>query len=62
MTFEQVNEGMKDARTTLNKCDTVACDLADMLIGRLRNVTTYRLKKLKKELSQFNAATGKWSN
>lgn len=34
--------------------------LADLLEGRLRKVSTYRLKRLKAQLHNFNAHTGQW--
>lgn len=40
--------------------DSVANEMADIIQGRLRKVSTWKLKKLKRELSQFNANTGKW--
>lgn len=35
---------------------------AYLLTGRLRSVSPYNLRRLKKELSQFNAHTGRWKS
>lgn len=51
---------MRDADHTMRAADSVANSMADAIQGRLRKVSRHTLKKLKRELSQFNAATGKW--
>lgn len=62
VSYDTMNQAIKEAKITMSECDRVADDLADILVGRLRKVNTYRLKRLKKELSQFNSRTGKWES
>lgn len=38
--------------------DSVAC----LIDGRLRNVSDYWLRRLKRQLQDFNAHTGKWKD
>lgn len=53
-------EAFKDAKRTFDQADSEAGQMADILSGRLRKVDRYYLKKLKHELRDFNANTGKW--
>lgn len=61
--FDEVREAVREAQTTMDAVDSVAGNMAGLLRGRLRHVrnTTY-LAQLKKELSKFNAHTGRWSD
>jgi hypothetical protein len=58
--FDEFRAAMREAKTTMWAADSIAEDMADSLRGRLRKVSIYTLKKLKRELSQFNANTGRW--
>lgn len=58
--FDNFRAAMREARNAMSAADAVAEVMADALTGRLRKVSTWRLKKLKRELAQFNANTGKW--
>ena len=53
---------MKITKRTLNNADEMTKDLAYLMVGRLRKVSTYTLAKLKKELEQFNAKTKEWKS
>ena len=58
----EMRKVIDEAKTTLRGADNIADDMAFILIGRLRKVRHWNLKKLKKELSNFNAHTGKWKS
>lgn len=58
--YDQFRAAMRDAEVTMSAADSVAENMARIIEGRLRKVPSWILKKLKRELSQFNANTGKW--
>lgn len=58
--FDQVRVAVSQARSQMRAADSVVNDLADLLEGRLRKVSVYRLQKLKRELKGFNAKTKTW--
>ena len=58
--YDIMRDAMIEAQTTMRAADSVADTMALLLKGRLRKVSRYHLKMLKKELSQFNAHKGKW--
>lgn len=61
MQLSEMKKALLEAEMTLKRADNTAHQLADMLSGRLRTVnSSYLLRKLKKELSSFNAKTGEW--
>jgi hypothetical protein len=62
MKYFEMIEAFDEAQEILDNADITANRTAHLLIGRLRRVEAYNLKKLKKELKQFNAATGEWMN
>ena len=53
-------EALEEANAINYQADLRANDAAEIIKGRLRRVSVWRLKELKRELSQFNANTGKW--
>lgn len=58
-----MEKSLREAEQTLRAADNCASEMARLLKGRLRKVNDWNqstLKALKKELSQFNANTGKW--
>jgi hypothetical protein len=59
--FDQMREAMKEARQRIASADVVANDIAWMLKGRLRHVSDEALIALKRELSQFNSKTKRWT-
>lgn len=59
-TYDMAN-AVRNAKATLNSADDIATNIASVLDGRLKQVnSTYLLKRLKKELQNFNANTGSW--
>jgi hypothetical protein len=58
--FDEVRTAVNQARELFRAADDQANNMAALLEGRLRKVNPYWLKRLKKELHDFNAATGKW--
>jgi len=59
--FEMRSE-VRNAKQTLDNADNVANEMAHILRGRLRKVSPYVLKALKKELRSFNAHTQSWKD
>lgn len=62
-----IEKEVAEAKRTLNHADYVSFKLAEFLVGRLRSVSKYYggsrvLIALKRELTNFNAHTGKWKN
>lgn len=59
--FDDVRAAVEAAEFQLAAADRVAYNMAKLLQGRLRNVDSrYVLARLKRELHDFNAVTGKW--
>lgn len=58
--FDEIEAAVHNARMLNRAVDRQANNLADLLAGRLKNVSEYHLKKLKKELRDFNIHTGRW--
>lgn len=66
--FDETRAAVEQARSQLQAVDDVAFSLADLLQGRLRMVAkgnnTYSgtavLRRLKRELRDFDAVTGTW--
>lgn len=58
--YDAFKQAMIEAKTTMSAADAVADKMAEIIQGRLRKVSPYYLKRLKRELSQFNSNTGKW--
>lgn len=63
MNIHEAYAAVSDAKRTLESADSIATAAAKLIKGRLRKVDDWdrkTLKALKKELRDFNAATGKW--
>ena len=60
MTIFDAARAVSDAEGTLRAADAQAERMAGLLIGRLRKISAWRLKQLKRELREFNIQTGKW--
>lgn len=59
--FDDVRAAVEQAKFQLQAADSVATNMAHLLLGRLRQVSSRSLlTKLKRELHDYNAATGKW--
>lgn len=59
-TYKMMREAFDEVKRMSSAADSMANTIADILVGRLRKVNHYHLKRLKKELSQYNAHTGEW--
>jgi len=64
-----MNQSVQDARNTIKRATSLNAEIAKMLVGNLRSVTRNNyysshsvLVALKKELTQYNAATRTWKN
>jgi len=62
MNWDDFRQAFSAARNTMNQANQVANDMADMLDGRLKKVSSYRLAKLKRQLRDFNMHTGEWKD
>ena len=60
--FDEMRAAVEEAKDTLRAADGVADSLASLLCGRLRHVKPWLLRALKRELAEFNAATGEWKS
>jgi hypothetical protein len=65
--FDEMRAAVAAAKAQLQAADESASDMALLLKGRLRHVGAgwrgvESLKALKKELHDFNMATGKWKS
>lgn len=61
MNWNDVRTAFVDAQSTLDKADAVTTDMARVLRGRLRKVTSsYALAELKRELRGFDLRSNSW--
>jgi hypothetical protein len=62
--FDEMRGAVAEAKQTLAAADSVAGEMASLLVGRLRcaTVRSWDLKRLKKELRDFNIHTGTWKS
>lgn len=60
--FEAFQENMAEAKRIGDAADSFAEKMAEFLSspGRLRRVSAWELKRLKRELRAFDMVTGKW--
>lgn len=59
--YDQMNQMVDEAQSTMDAADRVVWKLAKILIGRLRHVPSgWVLRQLKKELADYNMHTGQW--
>lgn len=59
--LDEICRAVSEAKQQLRVADEVATDLARLLDGRLRRVSSpYILSRLKEQLRDFNMHTGKW--
>lgn len=58
--FDEIRRAVQQARDVNRACDEQANTLADLLDGRLRHISGYRLQRLKRQLQDFNAHTRTW--
>lgn len=58
--FDQMREAVSQAQATLRAADYSAGAMAGLLRGRLRHVSPWILKDLKRELADFDAHKKEW--
>lgn len=58
--FDDMRTAVSTAKYTLQAADRVADDMAELLRGRLRHVSVYRLQALKRELRDFDMHKKEW--
>lgn len=62
MLWDEMNEAVRNAKTTLRIADTFVGQMANMIAGRLRSgrVRSSTLETLKRELRDYDMRTGTW--
>lgn len=60
MTFNEMQQALNLAEATIKVAESYMSKMANILVGRLRKVNPSTLKRLKSELTKFNAQTGEW--
>lgn len=58
--FDEMRAALAAAGETQKAADQHATQCAMLVTGRLRHVSPYMLKDLKRELADFNAHTMRW--
>lgn len=58
--WDEVMSAMAEARELNYACDRNATSMAKLIQGRLRQVDSWVLQKLKRELRDFNSQTKEW--
>jgi len=57
-----IEQAVLEANRQLNRVRDNASSMVDLITGNLRHVPAYKLKRLKKELRDFNMHTGEWKS
>ncbi len=60
MEIDELRKAINEAEATFRSADSCATQLARALKGRLRQVSPWLVRELKKELRDFNMHTEKW--
>lgn len=60
--FDTMRRALREAELTQAAADEQAAAMASLLVGRLRHCGEYALKRLKRELRDFNIHTGTWKD
>jgi len=60
--FDEIVSAINQAKEVNRVCDMYTNTMVDLVRGRLRGVSPYRLASLKRELQHFNAATKQWKD
>jgi hypothetical protein len=58
--FDEMRVALREAEATLEAANNVSRQMASMLQGRMRYADSEVLKRLKRELRNFNMTTGEW--
>ena len=59
--FDAIRESLAVARQVNEACDANVNKMLSLVDGRLLKADPYYLKRLKRQLRDFNMQTGKWS-
>lgn len=62
MDFGEFNNAIADAESTIRRADRAVERLGSLMINRLRLLSVYTLRRLKRELQDFNSTTGEWKS
>ena len=62
MNIDDMRKAVQEAKGTLSNTDRMADSLGEMLVGRLRYVSDWTLRKLKRELRRYNPHTKTWKS
>lgn len=60
--YDTMRNAIAQAKEVNRAADDSANAMADLLDGRLKRVSRYRLARLKKQLRDFNIHTGLWKH
>ena len=60
--FDELERAIREAKEAQRACEIHADSMACLLAGNMRSVSSYHLRRLKKELSSYNMHTGRWKN
>lgn len=60
MELYEIQRALSKARSELKAVEDNASIMADLIAGNLRSIPAYKLKRLKKELRDFNMHTQTW--
>lgn len=63
MKWSEMQAAVADAKSEIERTDQFVGEMVSIVAGRLRaagNVNTYYLKKLKRELQNFDSRSGCW--
>lgn len=63
--WDQISQGLRELEHTKAAIEAQSTSMAKLLVGNLRHVNDWdrkTLRKLKRELQQFNANTGTWKS
>lgn len=62
--IQEVRQAVANATNQIYRADQCIKDMAELCAGKLRSagVSGYALKKLKRELANYNIHTGRWKD
>jgi len=58
--YDLMRRAVEEARQINRAADSCSNTMATLLVGRLRHVNRWQLRRLKRELRAFNMHTGEW--
>lgn len=60
MDIDELRKAINEAEATFRAADAAAVQIARLLKGRMRQVSPWLVKEIKRELRDFNMHTEKW--